>query len=137
MAIQPFQKDDIVLDYHGKVVMGYRSVQQYADAEPNVEWEYCFEVPSPKRIIDASSTVCPIENHKGMRCLGRLVNHVTQRTRFVEANLKPVQVQLPYLDQGKDQGTKYLVFKARRTINPFEQLRYDYNDKVAQTMFTE
>ena len=34
-------------------------------------------------------------------------------------------------------GERIVILKARRDIAPFEQLRFDYGDKVAQALFDD
>ena len=34
-------------------------------------------------------------------------------------------------------GEKIVILKARRVIAPFEQLRFDYGEKIAQALFND
>ena len=129
MSTQQFQKDDIIVDYHGKYPTTTR-VEEYL-AEDGVSSEYVLVVAGPpKRIIDATNEVC--EEHTSNRCLGRLANHVTQKTNNVEANMMSTEVTI----YANEPPIRVAVFKARRVIQPFEHLRYDYGDKIAQEMLT-
>ena len=68
--------------------------------------------------------------------MGRLANHATQRKNNAdnrEANMKSTSILLDYTDP----PVRIAVMKARRQIEPFEQLRFDYGDKTAQELFTE
>jgi hypothetical protein len=123
-STQRFEKDDIVADYSGKVVTGV-NIDDYV-TRPGVLSEYVMEVVGPpRRIIDASES----DNHFGKLRLGRLINHVTQKKKNKEANLKPVEIEC--------EGQRVVVFKARRPIEILEHLRYDYQDKTAQVAFAE
>ncbi|XP_063728660.1 histone-lysine N-methyltransferase set-1-like [Symsagittifera roscoffensis] len=129
VSTQAFQKDDIIMDYHGVAVTD----KTYQDLIRNrsVPTEFVLEIGAPvKRFIDASSEVCV--EHPTNRCLGRLANHSTLNSKKnLDANMKIIEVVLNAFDPPK----RLAVFKARRNIEPFEQLRYDYGDKVARYMF--
>ena len=117
------------MDYHGVAVTD----KTYQDLIRNrsVPTEFVLEIGAPvKRFIDASSEVCV--EHPTNRCLGRLANHSTLNSKKnLDANMKIIEVVLKAFDPPK----RLAVFKARRNIEPFEQLRYDYGDKVARNMF--
>ena len=117
------------MDYHGVAVTD----KTYQDLIRNrsVPTEFVLEIGAPvKRFIDASSEVCV--EHLTNRCLGRLANHSTLNSKKnLDANMKIIEVVLNAFDLPK----RLAVFKARRNIEPFEQLRYDYGDKVARYMF--
>ena len=117
------------MDYHGVAVTD----KTYQDLIRNcsVPTEFVLEIGAPvKRFIDASSEVCV--EHPTNRCLGRLANHSTLNSKKnLDANMKIIEVVLNAFDPPK----RLAVFKARRNIEPFEQLRYDYGDKVARYMF--
>lgn len=121
VSTQKIKKDDVIVDYHGLVVEG-ASVAEYVE-RPDVKSEYCLEVAqNPRRIIDASSDSC--EQHEGMRCPGRLVNHANKKI----ANMQMHDVQLDHLPA----NPRVVVFVARVDIEPFNQLRFDYGDKEAR-----
>ena len=87
--MQSFKKDDVLVDYHGKVVT-YINADQYC-LQPGVLSEYVLHIAGPpRRLIDASNEECPL--HKWNVCLGRLANHATQKKN--EANMKMVEVVL-------------------------------------------
>ena len=68
--------------------------------------------------------------------MGRLVNHATQRRNNAdnrEANMNSTSILLDHTDL----PLRVAVMKARRQIEPFEQLRFNYGDKTAQELFTQ
>ena len=88
-----------------------------------VNSSYVMEIPySPKAVLDACSEM---GKHPTNIRLGRLCNHDTMNT----ANLKTAQI---FVGKEKD---RIVVLKARCSIEPLTQLRYDYEDPVAQQMF--
>ena len=122
--MQSFKKDDVLIDYHGKVVTNINA-DQYC-LQPGVLSEYVLQIAvPPRRLIDASNEMCPF--HKWNVYLGHLENLATQKKN--EVNLKMVEVVLSSI------GERILILKARRDIVPFEQLCFDYGDKVAQSLF--
>ncbi|XP_063721445.1 uncharacterized protein LOC134848040 [Symsagittifera roscoffensis] len=124
--MQPFKKDDVLVDYHSKVVTNINA-DQYC-LQPGVLSEYVLQIAGPpRRLIDESNEECP--KHKLVVCLGRSANHATQKKN--KANMKMVEVVLSI------RGERVVILKARRDIAPFEQLRFDYGDKVAQALFDE
>ena len=124
------RKDDVVVDYHGKVVTDI-PFDEYSQ-QPSVITEYCMEIPGThKRIIDASNDVC--NTHPGNRCVGRFANHCNPNQRNNGQNMKSVDVLLDKLEP----PIRVVVLKARRAIEPFEQLRFDYGDDRARKLFTE
>ena len=130
ISIQRIKKDDVVVDYHGKVIECV-PYEQYS-LHPGVLPEYCMEIPGPpKRIIDASSEVCG--DHPGNRCLGRFANHCNANQRNNAQNMKSADVLLDKLEP----PIRVVVLKARRNIEPFEQLRFDYGDDKARKLFSE
>ena len=91
----------------------------------SVPTEFVLEIGAPvKRFIDASSEVCV--EHPTNRCHSTL-----NSKKNLDANMKIIEVVLNTFDPPK----RLAVFKARTNIEPFEQLRYDYGDKVARNMF--
>ena len=128
VSLQKFAKDDLICDYHGKIV--YKNAADY-EAEVGADaMTYVMEVKqgTNKHLIDASAEICP--EHPTNYCLPRLANHVMQRTKSFSTNLKSIEV--PLYD-----SPSIVVFRARRNIEPFEQLRYDYNDKKAREVLTD
>ena len=115
------------MDYHGVAVTD----KTYQDLIRNrsVPTEFVLEIGAGN-FIDASSEVCV--EHPTNRCLGRLANHSTLNSKKnLDAKMKIIEVVLNAFDLPK----RLAVFKARRNIEPFEQVRYDYGDKVARNMF--
>ena len=124
IASQPFKKDDVLVDYHGKVVTNINA-DQYC-LQPGVLNEYVLQIAGPPgRLTDASNEECLL--NKWNAYLGRLAYHATQKKN--EANMKMVEVVLSSI------SAKIVILKARRDIATFEKLRYDHGDKVAQALF--
>lgn len=122
ITLQRIQKDDIICDYHGDIIKDCN----FTDfLETTDDISYCLEVPTGpyKRIINAHKEIC--EAHPNVRCLGRLVNHALDRR--VTSNIKPVDIGIFSYN-----GERAILLKARRIIEPFEQLRFDYKDKNAR-----
>ena len=129
ISLQRIRKDDVIVDYHGLVVRGV-SLEDYATRD-YVASEYCLEVDQkPKRIIDATSEICTL--HPGNRCLGRLANHARQSKGSV-ANMSLADVELTAIPE----TPRVVILQARVDIEPFQQLRFDYNDRVAHSLFKE
>ena len=59
--------------------------------------------------------------------MGRLANH-----SVAEANMKSTDIQL-----FADPNQRVVVLRAIKPIKPFEQLRFDYEDPVARSEFSE
>ena len=116
-------KDQILADYHGKVVKGITATEYMAD-HPECS-EYLFQI-SQKHLIDASNELCPVVDHMKNRCMARLINHNSPR----HTNVKPVIVNL-------SASKSVLLMVAKHDIPPFEELRYDYGDQEARKMFSE
>ena len=126
IALQLFKKDDVLVDYHGKVVININA--DYNWLQPGVLSEYVLQNAGPlRRLIDASNEECPLHNWNV--CLGRLANHATQKKN--EANMKMVEVVHSSIVE------RIVILKARRDIAPFEQLRFDCGDKVSQALFDD
>ena len=129
-----FKKNDIVCDYHGKVTPNTNS-KKYCDDNPDVDSTYVMGVTNPpKRVIDASSEICPVHPDSRTRCLGRLINHATEKIHQQACNLTARQIELSTF-----RGTEWhhvAVLVARRDIQPLEQLRYDYGDERARRELT-
>jgi hypothetical protein len=129
VSLQRMKKHDIIVDYHGLVVEGM-SLDDYSEANPQVSVEYCVVVEhKPKRIIDATSETCI--NHPRLRCLGRLANHAHHKRGA--ANMVMTDVLLDMMSG----QPRVVVLQARLDIEPFEQLRFDYNDRVARALFED
>ena len=110
----------MLVDYHG-------DANQYC-LQPGVLSEYVLQIAGPpRRLIDASNEERPLR--KWNVFLGRLVNQATHKKN--EANMKMVEFVFSSI------GEKIVILKARRDISPFEQLRFDYGDKVAQALFDD
>lgn len=128
VSLQKIKKDDVIIDYHGLVITPHVPIADYCKKD-GVKWEYCMEVMNaPKYIIDATSDNCIA--HPGHRCMGRLCNHADQR-KGLQANMTMTDITLKALP---DQP-RIVAFRARHPIEPFQQLRFDYHDKVARELF--
>ena len=139
MATMPFTAGDIIVDYHGTISnLPYETyITQLLSEGIFPIPEFILVIPHTRKLIDATSEKCPY--HGNNRCLGRLSNHANMKSKNKSiCNMKPVYVvldSLPKDSHGKFQ--KVVLFVARRNIQPLEQLRWDYEDKTAQTLLTE
>jgi hypothetical protein len=130
ISLQHFEKNDIIIDYHGKIIRAV-PFEIYTQNE-DVNSEYCIETfHANKRIIDATSENCVIHNKR--KCLGRLANHARVRNKN-DCNLKIVDVKLTITNVTAD---SYVMLVATRNIAPFEELRFDYGDPVAYQLFDD
>ena len=130
VATKHFERGDIIVDYHGKVVKGVK-IDDYL-VDPDIKPEFCFEIrdsPNGKRIIDASSETC--DDHPENQCLGRLANHAKSKHSKGPQNAKAAEVTLSIFQPPEH----YIILKARRAIVPFEQILFDYGDAMVQRVF--
>jgi hypothetical protein len=128
VSTQKIDKGDVIVDYHGLVVEGPNLEEHFA--KPGVLSEFCLQIAhKPKRIIDASAESC--EQHPNNRCLGRLANHALARKG--SANMALADILLDAVP-GRP---RVVVFVARVDIEPLQQLRFDYNDKVARDLLKD
>ena len=128
VSLQKIQKDDVVVDYHGLVVEGV-TMEKYVEKE-DVKSEYCMEIShKPKRIIDATAEHCL--EHPGNRCLGRLANHALLKNGVANMVISDIELNLITTKP------RVVVLQARTDIEPFQQLRFDYTDKVARKLFKD
>ena len=124
VATRVFQKNEVVIDYHGQVFL--KTSRDEVSAIEGVKREFCLEVKGPgRRIINASAEMCPV--HPDSRCMGRLANHSN-----LEANMKATDVIV-----FADNNQRYVVLRASESIHPFEQLLFDYEDPIARSEFSE
>ena len=127
-----FEKQEVLVDYHG--VVENTSYKEYmARGENNgvkIKSEFVMCVYGPgKRLVDASSEKCTVEDHEHFRCQGRLVNHSSSKR--ANALSKDVLVRL------EDREKRHVVLVAKKKINPFDQVLYDYGDPDARWLFRE
>ena len=109
-----------------QIIEGSEEMKKYYD-DDDVICEFCLSVPGPpKRIIDASAEECA--EHPGTRCLGRLANHGSK-----SANIKLKDILLDKLKP----KVRVVVLKAKRPIEPLEQLRFNYGDKRCRKLFPD
>lgn len=138
IATQKFSAGDVLLDYHGRIVEHYRSVEEYCQEDPDVRSpNYIVEIrQSKRRLIDATQDPCFC--HISMRCLGRLVNHASEKTKAgrsrLTCNLRLKEIVCDKIapDATSRQHLRYVVLVAKRDIEPLEQLLFDYGDEVAR-----
>ena len=124
VATREFVKNEVVIDYHGQVFT--KKTMEEVSATEGVKREYCLEVKGPgRRIINATAEVCPVQPEN--RCMGRLANH-----SVVEANMKSTDIQL-----FAEPNQRVVVLRAIKPIKLFEHLRFDYEDPVARSEFSE
>ena len=84
VATRAFQKNEVVIDYHGQVFL--KTSMDKVSAIEGVKQEFCLEIKGPgRRVINASAETCPV--HPDSRCMGRLANH-----SVLEANMKSTDV---------------------------------------------
>ncbi|CAM4574700.1 unnamed protein product [Leuciscus chuanchicus] len=115
VATRPFFKEDIVCDYHGKVVTaaeGRAKVHSQFD-EPG----YVFFFKAGERELCIDSQTSPCECHPNMNTFGRRINHSRKMP-----NLKPIHCTMTINDQDQE----VILFKATRDITVGTQLKYDY-----------
>lgn len=135
-----FLAGDIIMDYHGTVVHNetYDSyIRKITPEGTEAPSEFVLEIPHRRAVIDATSEICP--DHPTMRCLGRLSNHGAKRAKRKNfCNMKLADIELDNLPKNPDgKFRRVILFVARRNIAALEQLRWDYDDKNAQQLFTE
>ena len=124
IATRVFQKNEVVIDYHGQVFL--KTSMDEVSAIEGVKREFCLKVKGPgRRIINAAAETCPV--HPDSRCMGRLANH-----SVLEANMKSTD-NIVFADNNQC----YVVLRASKTINPFEHLMFDYEDSIARSEFSE
>ena len=134
ISLQGFQKDDLICDYHGEET--FNVTYDVFKTRNGVDTRYCCEVKTGpnKRIIDATSEVCPLAIHDGIRCIGRLANHASRldgKKANPACNMKLVDIPLRNKYQMSAPSTVACLI-AVRDILPFEELRWDYEDEVAR-----
>ena len=141
VATQKFEKDDILMDYHGKTehppnnISFFDFYKEYVKRTDVVQ-EYVLEVKgingiSTRRLVDATQDKCTKKYHASKRCPGRLTNHTNAENTADDANMKIDEIQVYTTTE------THVVFKARRAIEPFERLRWNYKDPLADTVFDQ
>ena len=133
-----FLKNDVLFDYHGLESQPNESVERYCSLDPiNRKPEYIIDVKQGKQpVIDASIDPCSI--HKGHRCLARLANHAPEFLdgRYnINCNMQLTEIACNQLASAKS-CQRIVVLKARRNIDPLEQLLWDYKDGEARRQLT-
>jgi hypothetical protein len=125
VAVQPFRKGDILLDYHGEYIDGATAAEIMASGEDN--WadrrmNYLFCCPRGL-FMDASAERC--ECHPNTRTLGRLLNFADGCD---DCNVVPRFFSCGLNFTG-------IIFVAARDIAVLQELRYNYGDEVCLEIF--
>ena len=139
-ATKPFDINDIIFDYHGLESEDNESFEAYCSVDPvNRKPEYIIDVKQGRqRLIDASCDPCAI--HHGHRCLERLANHGSEFERGkynFQCNMQLAEIVCNQRSSSnKNSAQRIVVLKARRKIEPLEQLLWDYKDGKARKQLT-
>jgi hypothetical protein len=129
VAEKGFNKDDIVSDYHGVVISKKRARKYMREKNEKIRHsDYLLTIPFNGGIhIDAHRERCPC--HKEKRTYGRLYNWADWKSNKCNMKLQYYQfTQLP------DNSCGVLLI-ATRTIEPLEELRFDYGDTKCKEIF--
>ena len=138
ITLKPFQRNDIIVDYHGLDIDSQLSVADYVSGNPvERKSEFIVEVQTYKRkLIDASSDICP--TYGAHRCLGRLCNYA--HSKDLKCNMQLTEIICPLFprpDSPTKEPIRISVLVATQYIAPFTQLFWDYKDIEAREMFAE
>ncbi|XP_056121573.1 uncharacterized protein LOC130099791 [Rhinichthys klamathensis goyatoka] len=118
VATQTFSKNDIVCDYHGRVIPAAQGRVMVQGQHNEARYMYFFKVGQRELCIDAQTFPC--ECHPATETVGRKIDHSTKAP-----NLKPFHCRL-HVD-GED---KYVIlFRALQDISVGVELRFDYGVK--------
>ncbi|XP_039539028.1 N-lysine methyltransferase KMT5A-like [Pimephales promelas] len=114
VATRRFYTNDIVCDYHGKVITEAegRAIVQSLNDEPG----YCFFFKAGERELCVDSQNYPCESHPLTNTFGRRINHSSKMP-----NLKPFHCKMKINGEDKD----IILFKALKDITVGTQLKYD------------
>ncbi|XP_039527510.1 uncharacterized protein LOC120479279 isoform X1 [Pimephales promelas] len=116
VATRTFSKNDIVCDYHGRVIPAARGRAMVQDDEDG--HMFFFKAGQRELCIDAQTFPC--ECHPGTDTVGRRINHSTKAP-----NLKPFHCRLRV--DGED---KYVILlRALQDISVGVELRFDHGVK--------
>ena len=134
IALRRFLKNEIVVDYHGIETEG-QTMESYCGVDPaNRYSEYIIEVrQGTQRLVDASIDPCAI--HLGHRCLGRLLNYAPEYEKGKFNHKCNLQLTEVVCNKLSNSNQRIVVLKARRNIEPLEQLLWDYKDELARKQF--
>jgi hypothetical protein len=131
-AVTHIRKNDIVCDYHGRLISKETSNKIYNSVCPSDRRsDYLMTLPFNGGIYYAAhEEFCPC--HPKMRTIGRLLNFASKTGPSAhQCNLK-----LRFYDFLElDGAPKGCLFVASRDILPLEELRYDYGDNNCREMF--
>ena len=118
----PFQKNEVLLDYHGRYISQAEHDQIWeTDDETDRRSDYLYSTPCGS--IDSSDEECIC--HPSTRLLGRLINHASQESPA--CNVTPRSF--------RHKGRHFVLFVAGRNIAALEELRFDYDRKNCDNMF--
>ncbi|XP_056310459.1 uncharacterized protein si:dkey-23a23.2 isoform X2 [Danio aesculapii] len=115
VATKRFSKDDIVCDYHGKVISGASGRQIREHIRDEAGYLFFFKAGQRDLCIDARTFPC--ECHPDKVMFGRKINHSSKT-----ANLELVHCVMKI--HGKD--TDVVLFKALHDIDVNTDLKFDY-----------
>ena len=117
-TIKTFEKNEVVCDYNGELLVGKTQVEQI-ELNPSSDLSYFFKF----RFQDRRHAVDALDS-KFDNSFGRFANH----SKCCQ-NVKPEVICID--------NTPLIFFKAIRPLHPGEEILWDYGDKVAQDMFKD
>jgi hypothetical protein len=121
----------VILDYHGKTIVGKTHEEYMAEEETGAKEEYVMEI-SRKYLIDGTQETCTC--HPDRLLLGRLANYANQK-KTTKCNMKLQRHIMRGHTEGGNMSKALILFVARRDIEPLEELRFDYGDRRCAEMF--
>ncbi|XP_034236288.1 mucin-17-like [Thrips palmi] len=107
----PFKTGDFVLEYKGELITGVEGRKREERYSEGPSYLYFFNFEGKELCIDSSAETI---------YLGRLINHQTPGNFYTKRHVV--------------NGTPRLWFHARRTIEPGEQLFYDYKEDRVEVL---
>lgn len=124
VTTQNFQKNDIIVDYHARVIS--KDTMKQILNDDRSRYLFC----SPGGLFwDGSSESCIC--HPQSRLLGRLANFADAKNTMV-CNVKPQLFEFKPL---KSPVFRTILLVATRDIEPFEEIRFDYGDNTCVELF--
>ena len=139
IVMRPFTKGEIVVDYHAKEISTQEAEAiMNTDDDEDRRSDYLFVIPGHGMVLDGSSETCVCHPHSIV--LGRLLNFATSSSK--SCNISPHIMTFPVpTEQGKrnrdsNKLFRVMVFCARRDIETFEEIRFDYGDETCLKLFS-